>query len=88
MLCLEVAVHHEALHKQVVTNTKYWQLLRAIPIDTPIFVVTPVFWDVDSRLCAQSTEYCHQTRFWVFIFTISKTKLLSDNQSSPKSADS
>ena len=60
----------------------------AIPIDAPIFVVTPVFREVDAGLCAQSTEYRHRTRFRIFIFTIPKTKPLSGNQSSPKSADS
>jgi hypothetical protein len=58
-----------------------------ISIDTPIFVVPPIFREVDSRLCAQSTEYSHRARLWIFIFTEPKTEMLSSNESSPQSAD-
>jgi hypothetical protein len=59
----------------------------AISIDAPIFVLSPIFREVDSRLCAQSTEYGHRTGLKIFIFTVSKTETLSRNESSPQSAN-
>src|SRR5229473_649878 len=59
----------------------------AMPINAPILILSPIFREVDSRLCAQGTEYSHQTRLWIFIFTIPKTELLLSNESSPLSAD-
>src|SRR5258708_1721150 len=58
-----------------------------MPINTPILILSPIFREVDSRLCAQGTEYSHRTRLWIFIFTIPKTESLSSNESSPLSAD-
>jgi hypothetical protein len=56
-------------------------------MNAPIFVVLPIFRDVDSRLCTQSTEYSHRTRLRIFVFTKPKAETLSSNESSPKSAD-
>ena len=56
-------------------------------MNAPIFVVLPIFRDVDSRLCTQSTEYSHRTRLRIFVFTKPKAEMLSSNESSPKSAD-
>src|SRR6266581_8361915 len=60
----------------------------SISIDPPIFVLSPIFGEVYSRLCTQSTEYRHRTRFRIFVFTIAKTEPLSSNESSPQSAGS
>src|SRR6266576_6798519 len=56
----------------------------AISIDAPIFVLSPIFREVDSGLCTQSTEYSHCTtsRLRILIFTIPKTELLLSNESS------
>jgi hypothetical protein len=58
-----------------------------ISICAPVFVLSPIFREIDSRLCAQSTEYSHRTRFRIFIFAIPKTKPLPRDKSSPQSAD-
>jgi hypothetical protein len=55
-------------------------------IDAPILILSPIFGQVDSGLRAQSTEYSHRTKLWVFILTVPKTEPLSRNKSSPKSA--
>jgi hypothetical protein len=60
---------------------------RQYKIDTPIFIVSPIFQEVDSRLCAQSTKYSHRSWLLFFIFLIPKTKLFSRNECSPLSAD-
>src|ERR1700704_2930530 len=39
-----------------------------ISMDTPIFVLPPIFREVDSWLRAQSTEYSHGTRLCIFVF--------------------
>jgi hypothetical protein len=57
-----------------------------MPIDIPIFVLSPIFWEVDSRLCTQSTEHSHQSRLRFFIFLIPKSKSLSRNEYPPQSA--
>jgi hypothetical protein len=59
-----------------------------ISIDTPIFILSPILREVDSRLCTQGTEYSHRTWLWIFIFTIPKPKPLSSNESSPQPTDS
>ena len=58
----------------------------AIHIDIPIFILSPIFREIDSRLSAQTTEYCHQTRLRIFSFSIPTAESLSGNQSSPQSA--
>jgi hypothetical protein len=56
-------------------------------IDIPIFVLSPIFGEVDSGLCAQSAEYSHRSWLLFFTFIIPKTKSLSGNEHSPLSAD-
>jgi hypothetical protein len=56
-------------------------------IDAPIFIVSPIFWEVDSSLCAQSTKYSHRSWLLFFIFIIPETKSFSRNECSPLSAD-
>ena len=62
-----------------------WMLM---PSDVPIFVLSPILWEVDSRLCTQSAEYGHRSGLLFFMPLISKSKLLLGNESSPLSADS
>src|SRR5258707_4665698 len=59
----------------------------AMPINAPILILSPIFREVDSRLCTQGTEYSHRTRLRIFIVTIPKTESLLSNESSPLSAD-
>ena len=59
----------------------------AICIDRPIFILSPILRDIDSRLCTQTTEYSHQARLQIFTFSISTTEPLLSNKSSPQSAD-
>jgi hypothetical protein len=59
-----------------------------MPIDIPIFVLSPIFWEVDSRLCTQSTEHGYRSGLRFFIFLVPKSKLLSRNEYPPLSADS
>jgi len=63
-------------------------LKRMCAAGAPIFVLFPVFREVDSRLCAQSAEYCHRTWLLVFIFAEPKTKPLPRNKRSPLPANS
>src|SRR5258708_28474811 len=58
-----------------------------IPIDTPIFILSPIFREVDSRLCAQGTEYCHSTRLLTIIFIIPKPNPFLWNRRPPLFAD-
>lgn len=59
-----------------------------ISMDAPVFVLSPVFGEVYSRLCAQRTEYSHRTWLWIFIFTIPEPEPLSSNEGSPQPTDS
>ena len=58
------------------------------PVGIPIFILSPIFWEVDSRLCTQSTEYAHRSRLLFFMFLVPKSKALSGNEHPPLSADS
>ena len=62
-----------------------WMLM---PSDVPIFVLSPILREVDSRLCTQSAEYGHRSGLLFFMPLISKSKSLPGNESSPLSADS
>jgi hypothetical protein len=30
-----------------------------LSLDIPVFIVSPIFWEVDARLCTQGAEYSH-----------------------------
>jgi hypothetical protein len=54
-----------------------------MPIDIPIFILSPIIREVDSRLGTQCTEHSHWSRLCSFIFLIPKAKSLLGNESSP-----
>jgi hypothetical protein len=56
-------------------------------LDIPIVILPPIFWEVDSWLCAQGTEHSHRSQLLIFIICVSKAKSLSRNEGSPLSAD-
>ena len=57
-------------------------------IHIPVFILSPIFREVDSGLGTQSTKYCHRSRLLFLISPIPKPKFLSRNEHSPLSADS
>jgi hypothetical protein len=59
VLCLEVAIHHEASHEKVFAEIRCGSVRAAISEDTPILVLSPIFGYVNSGLRAQSAKYGH-----------------------------
>jgi hypothetical protein len=56
-------------------------------LDIPVFIVSPIFWEVDARLRTQSAEYSRRSRLLILILAIPKGKTLFGNEHSPLSAD-
>ena len=51
VLCLKVPVHHETLHEEDITEKICQECNELLtPNNVPIFMLSPILWEVDSRL--------------------------------------
>ena len=57
-------------------------------VGIPIFILSPIFWEVDFRLGTQSAEYSHWSWLLFLVAAVPEAKLLLGSEHSPLSAGS